>query len=62
MSCRRERVWKGMVESDTNSLKVLVILMALGGQQRGWDFILRTIRKSLTTKKNVYLCAIYTKT
>lgn len=60
MSYRRERVWKDMLESDTNFLNVLVILVALGGQQRSWDFIFfKENEKVINKKVYVYLCAIY---
>lgn len=35
MRYRRERAWKDTLDSDTNFLNVLVILVASGGQQRG---------------------------
>lgn len=38
MRCSREMSWKVMSDTDKNFLNELVILVALGGEQRGCDF------------------------
>lgn len=55
MSYRRETAWKDMLDSDTNFLNVLVILMASGGQQRGWDFVSFKKIEKVINKKVMYI-------